>query len=127
MRIIGHGIDLVAIERIEKIVARHDQHFLDRVFTAGEQRYANEHKSPAIRLAGRFAVKEAVLKVLGTGWRGGLEFKHIEALPDEYGKPHLLLRDFTRRYAEELGITAWHISISHAGGFAIGSAIGSGA
>ena len=73
MPILGHGIDIVETSRVKRLVDEHGQRFLDRVFTPGEQEYC--HKNPKRifeHLAGRFAAKEAVLKVLGTGWRGGI-------------------------------------------------------
>src|SRR5206468_8607512 len=73
MPLLGHGIDIVETARIRKLVEEHGDHFLDRVFTPLEQRYcAANSKRYFEHLAGRFAAKEAVLKVLGTGWRGGI-------------------------------------------------------
>jgi holo-[acyl-carrier protein] synthase len=69
LMIIAHGIDLVDFPRIEDMVKRHGERFLDRVFTAGEQKYAQANKNGIEKLAGRFAAKEAVLKLVGTGWR----------------------------------------------------------
>ena len=126
MRIIGHGVDLVLIARVERVWQRHGQRFLDRTYTPAEQRYCLEGRLAATRLAGRFAAKEAVMKVLGTGWTRGVEFAHIETLPDAMGKPVVTLLDSTAAVAANLGIRSILISISHAGDYATASAIGIG-
>src|SRR2546421_8706036 len=88
MPILGHGIDIVETARIRKLVDDHGQHFLDRVFTPLEQTYcAKNPKRYFEHLSGRFAAKEAVLKVLGTGWRGGVAWGDIENLPQPHGPP----------------------------------------
>src|SRR5689334_16629057 len=88
MPILGHGIDIVETARIRRLVEEHGQHFLDRVFTPGEQAYcARNPKRRYEHLAGRFAAKEAVLKVLGTGWRGGIAWTDIEITKEPSGQP----------------------------------------
>ena len=125
MPILGHGIDIVETSRIRKLVEEHGQHFLDRVFTLGEQRYcAQNTKRYFEHLAGRFAAKEAVLKVLGTGWRGGIAWTDIEVLREMSGQPRVLLTGECLRIAGELGISRWHLSISHIETHATASAIG---
>ncbi len=124
MAIVGHGVDLVEVERIARMHADHGPHFLDRCFTAAEQAYCLGHKRGADHLAGRFAVKEAILKVLGTGWRGQIAWTDMEILNDAAGKPCLRLTGECARIAAGLGIGRWHVSISHTGGYAMGSAIG---
>lgn len=124
MSVIAHGVDLVRIERIERVWHEHAERFLDRIFTPREQSYCLESRSPAIRLSGRFAAKEAVLKVLGTGWRGGIEWTDIETLADPLGKPVCTLSGATMDIARNLGISRVLVSISHAGEYAMASAIG---
>ncbi|HEX4794957.1 MAG TPA: holo-ACP synthase [Humisphaera sp.] len=125
MPLLGHGIDIVETSRIRKLVEEHGDHFLDRVFTPLEQRYcAANSKRYFEHLAGRFAAKEAVLKVLGTGWRGGIAWTDIEIRPEPSGQPKVTLSGETQRIAAELGITQWHISISHIETHATASAIG---
>jgi holo-[acyl-carrier protein] synthase len=126
MRILGHGVDIVSVPRIARMHADHAAHFLDRCFTPREQAYCLDTKHPAERLAGRFAAKEAILKVIGTGWRGRIAWTDMEILPDAHGKPLLTLTGETARIATALGITAWHVSISHSHEQAIASAIGTG-
>lgn len=125
MPIVGHGIDIVETSRIQRMVEQHAEHFLDRVFTPNEQAYAARNpKRKFEHLAGRFAAKEAVLKVLGTGWRGGIAWTDIEVVKEESGQPKINLTGECARIAKELDIQRWHISISHIETHATASAIG---
>jgi len=126
MRIISQGIDIVECARIERLWRNHGPTFLNRIYTPAEQDYCVNSKVAAVRLAGRFAAKEAVLKALGTGWRGGIEFRDIETLPDPLGKPLVALHGKTAQLAQALGITHILLSISHAGAYAVASAIAVG-
>jgi holo-[acyl-carrier protein] synthase len=125
MPILGHGIDIVETGRIRELVERHGAHFLDRVFTKEEQEYAGRNpKRYYEHLAGRFAAKEAVLKVLGTGWRGGIAWTDVEVVRDPSGQPRIVLGGECARIAGEIGICRWHLSISHIETHATASAIG---
>lgn len=125
MRIIGHGIDLVACKRIERMVDRYGDHFIHRVFTAAEWDYCavSVRRVKIESLAGRFAAKEAVLKALGTGWRGGVSWTDVETINASSGQPQVRLHAYTANYAKQLGVTDMLISLSHADGFAIASAL----
>jgi len=127
MRIIGHGIDLVEVARIAHMAETHGAHFLERCFTAGERDYCLRNKRKWEHLAGRFAAKEAILKVLGTGWRAGIGWTEMEILADPLGKPVITLTGQCAELARERGITEWHVSISHISTHATASAIGLGA
>ena len=125
MAILGHGIDIVETARIQQLLDHHAQRFLDRVFTPLEQAYCAKNPKRYIEhLSGRFAAKEAVLKVLGTGWRGGIAWTDIEILPEPSGQPRIQLTGECHRIASELGISRWHVSISHIATHATASAIG---
>jgi holo-[acyl-carrier protein] synthase len=125
MPIIGHGIDIVETARIREMVNEHGQRFLDRCYTPAEQKYcAGSPKRYFEHLAGRFAAKEAVLKVLGTGWRGGIAWTDIEVINEPSGQPKVTLTGECRRIAAALGIGRWHLSISHIETHATASAIG---
>jgi holo-[acyl-carrier protein] synthase len=125
MPILGHGIDIVETARVKRLVDEHGQRFLDRVYTPGEQEYCSRNpKRYYEHLAGRFAAKEAVLKVLGTGWRGGIAWTDIEVLKEPSGQPKIQLTGECHRIAEELGILRWHVSLSHIETHATASAIG---
>src|SRR5438874_12171682 len=125
MPIVGHGIDIVETNRIRKLHAEHGQRFLDRCFTPSEQAYcARNPKRYFEHLSGRCAAKEAVLKVLGTGWRGGIAWTDIEIIKELSGQPRIQLTGECLRIARELGIGSWHVSISHIETHATASAIG---
>ena len=124
--IVGHGIDIVPIERIESMLDSHGDTFIERCFTVREQEHANRGGVQlATRYAGRFAVKEAAMKTLGTGLSGGIRWVDVETIAADNGRPELIVTGVARTIAEELGIGIWHVSISHAGGLAIASVIGS--
>ena len=125
MPILGHGIDIVETARIRRSIEEHGQRFLDRVYTGIEQAYAGRNpKRYFEHLAGRFAAKEAVLKVLGTGWRGGISWTDIEVFNTPAGQPVVKLTGECERIAHRLAIKRWHISISHITTHATASAIG---
>lgn len=125
MPILGHGIDIVETGRIRRLIEQHGQHFLDRVFTPAEQAYCNMNRKRMLEhYAGRFAAKEAVLKVLGTGWRGGIAWTDVEVAKDPSGQPKIVLTGECARIAREQGISLWHVSISHIETHATASAIG---
>src|SRR3954451_17803020 len=105
MPILGCGIDIVETHRIRQLVERHAAHFLDRVFTPAEQMYCSLNpKRYFEHLAGRFAAKEAVLKVLGTGWRGGIAWTDVEIVKETSGQPKIHLSGECLRIARERGI-----------------------
>jgi len=120
--IIYHGIDLVDSERLEKIIARHAEHFENRVFTAAECEYCRRYRNRTERFAGRFAVKEAVMKMLGIGWQDGVAWTDIETVNDALGKPEVRLGGKLARRAQAMGISKISVSITHARGLAIASA-----
>ena len=122
----AHGIDLVEVSRIERMLADHGDRFLERVFTAHERGDCDATPARrAERLAARFAVKEAALKALGTGWRSGIAWTDVETRLEPSGAPVLRLHGRAREIAAEQGLVRWMVSISHAGGLATASVIGS--
>ena len=123
MQILAHGIDLVDCPRIEEMISRHSERFIDRVFTKAEQAYAEANRNKVEKLAGRFAAKEAVLKLMGTGWRGKIAWTDIEVKNNEMGRPEVTLAGQVKEIAEKLGIEHISISITHTANFAIASAI----
>jgi len=123
MGIIAHGIDLVDCPRIEQMIERHGERFVRRVFTPAEQAYAEANKNDVEKLAGRFAAKEAVLKLMGTGWRGKIAWTDIEITNNAAGQPEVALSGEVKRIADELGIGHISISITHTANFAIASAV----
>ena len=122
MQTIVQGIDLVDFPRIEQMLDRHGKRFLDRIFTSAEQAYAASNRNRTEKLAGRFAAKEAVLKMLGTGWRGKIAWTDIEVVNDSMGKPVVTLSGEVKRIADNLNIGQISMSITHTANFAIASA-----
>jgi len=118
--IIGIGIDLIEIERIKKACAK--EAFLLRSFTSAEIECIGGR---AERAAGSFAVKEAVSKAMGTGFRG-MSLNEIEVLRDDLGKPFVRLYGRAGAKAEALGIARWHVSISNTKTLATAYVIGEG-
>jgi len=115
-RIVGHGVDLVEIDRIAALLERHGDQFKRRCFTDGEQAYADAgRKRRAERYAARFACKEAVLKALGTGWRDGIGWTDIAVVNEPSGRPLLRLSGRCLEIARALGADRWVVSLSHAG------------
>jgi len=123
MKIVAHGIDLVDFPRIEQMVQRHGERFLNRVFTQAEQKYAQQNKNNIEKLAGRFAAKEAVLKLMGTGWAGKIAWTDIEIINNSQGQPQVTLSGEVKKIAEQLHIGHVSISITHTANFAIASAV----
>jgi len=123
MEIVAHGIDLVDCPRIEEMVKRHGERFIQRVFTAAEQAYAEANKNSIEKLAGRFAAKEAILKLMGTGWRGKIAWTDIEVINNPAGQPEVTLDGEVKKLAEEFGIKHISVSITHTANFAIASAV----
>jgi holo-[acyl-carrier protein] synthase len=112
--IVGTGVDLCEVDRIRKaITASHGQRFLERVFTPREIAYAHKRANPYERYAARFAAKEAGMKALGTGWRGGLAWQDLEVVNLSSGRPTLLLHRRAAEIAEKLGAVNIALSLTH--------------
>ncbi|MGH9113418.1 MAG: holo-ACP synthase [Acidimicrobiales bacterium] len=109
--IVGVGVDLCEVERMRRVVAR-TPGFVERVFTAAEQNYCRARRDPAERFAARFAAKEAVLKAMGVGV-GACALREIEVVRAESGQPALVLHGAAAALADDRGVTAWHLSLSH--------------
>jgi holo-[acyl-carrier protein] synthase len=124
--IIAHGIDLVDVASTERLLADPTDQFLTRCFTSQEQSDVGEGSERAARLSGRFAVKEAVLKALGTGFGGVVGFRDVEVVLVDSGAPTIVLHGKPAQIAEKLGISRWLVSTSHEGTMAIASVIALG-
>ncbi|MCL4222541.1 MAG: holo-ACP synthase [Phycisphaerales bacterium] len=124
MQAIAHGVDIVEVARIAEMWASHGQQFLDRCFTPGEQAYCLERRRVEEHLAARFAAKEAVLKALGLGLRGGIVWTDVEVTRSKDGAPGVVLHGRAADISCARGITSWLLSISHTSTHAMASAIG---
>ena len=114
------GVDIIEVERVESAIERWGELFLNRIYTEAELKVCQGSISS---LAVRFAAKEAVMKVLGTGARG-VSWKEIEILPDDLGKPIVSLYGKAKNKAEELNLKEFSISLSDTKQYAIATAIG---
>jgi holo-[acyl-carrier protein] synthase len=115
--IIGVGLDIAQVERVERAWQRHGTRFLERCFTQAETTEALGRHRPGQALAMRFAAKEAFSKAAGLGMRG-LAWREIEVVHDERGKPSLELHGRALAWMEENKATGCHLSLSDDGGIA---------
>ena len=114
------GIDVVEITRVRRVLERHPERFLARVYTPSEVAYCRGRGS---ELAARFAAKEAVMKALGTGVHG-ISWREIEVLPNIRGKPLVTLHGKAAARAERIGLHQLDISLSHSRAYAVASVVG---
>jgi len=111
--IIGTGIDIVNIDRIERLIARWGNLFLGRVFTEREIIWCQQRARPPECFATRFAAKEAFLKAIGWGLRNGIQWRDIEVENDPMGKPLLAFHRKAKDVLEERRIKKALITLSH--------------
>ena len=123
MKILAHGIDLVDFDRLRKLLNNHSERAMDRLFTTQEQADSHKLKDPIERLAGRFAAKEAVMKLISTGWRDGIAWTDIEVVNDPLGQPLVQISGKVKEIADQKGIEQITLSITHTSNFAIASAV----
>ncbi len=126
MTILGIGVDIVEISRLNAAIQRQGQPFLERCFCAAEQAYCQSHREPARFYAARFAAKEAVAKALGTGIGAQLTWRDIEVLRAEEGAPSIQLHGTGAETAKRLGVQSVLISISHSEHYAVANAVAVG-
>ena len=121
--IIGCGIDLVKIERIEKIIKKWGNNFIFRIFTPLERDYCEKKKDNKFQsYAGKFAAKEALLKALGLGLREA-NWKEIEIKNGELGQPIMGTSGKLKNIASTKGVSKYFISISHTKEYAVAQVI----
>jgi holo-[acyl-carrier protein] synthase len=121
--IVGSGIDLVEIARIQMSMDRFGQRFLDRVYTAAEQAYCLRKRKAAESFAARFAAKEAGAKALGTGIRNGVNWLEIEVVREAGGRPAIQFHGRAAQVAARLGVTHAALSITHTTALAMASVV----
>jgi holo-[acyl-carrier protein] synthase len=120
--IVGIGVDLVKIERIDKAGKNHTG-FLERVFTESEREYCSKQKFPAQHYAARFASKEAVLKAVGTGWSAGVKWTDMEVLHGEGGGPLVNISGRVKDLMDLKGVRQILLSYSHDGDYAVAQVV----
>jgi holo-[acyl-carrier protein] synthase len=119
MACIGLGIDIVSVERFSRLMERRGTRLIERLFTPAERRYCSGRHLNAEAYSARFAAKEAFLKALGSGLRGGLGWKEIEVSNDDLGRPLLNVTGRAREFADSKGARTFNLSLSHAAGCAV--------
>jgi holo-[acyl-carrier protein] synthase len=121
--IVGSGIDLTEIGRIQKSMDRYGERFLARVYTAAEQAYCLRKRNAAESFAARFAAKEACAKALGTGISYGVNWLEIEVVRELSGRPTLKFHGRAAEFAASLGVVHAALSITHTTDLAMASVI----
>ena len=114
------GVDIIEIERVRSVLAHHGERFLQRVFTEQE---IQQCRGKALKIAGRFAAKEAISKALGTGMHG-ISWRELEVVQLSTGRPSVRLYGNASARARELGLSAFDVSISDLASFSIAVAVG---
>lgn len=117
--IVSIGIDIIEVRRVREVLQRTPR-FAERVFTEAERSYCESRGVVAAQhYAARFAAKEAALKALQTGWRGGISWHDVEVAAHDSGAPYLVLQGVAKELLEDLGATKVHLSMSHTAEHAI--------
>jgi holo-[acyl-carrier protein] synthase len=111
--ILGVGTDLAEVSRIRDSIQRFGDRFLNRIYTPGERAYSLRKANPAERFAARFAVKEAGMKAIGTGWSRGVRWVDFEVVNEPSGRPTLKLAGAAAQIAGQMGVNRISISLTH--------------
>jgi len=118
--ILGMGVDIVQVARIERLWRRYGERFERRILTPLERQALLSAVEPVHLLAKRFALKEAAVKALGTGFRGGIGWQDFSVSHTELGKPQLTLSGAAQQQADTLGVTHSHITVSDEKAYVVG-------
>ena len=111
--ILGTGVDLAEVARIRDAIGRHGDRFIRRIYTEAEIAYVERKANRFERYAGRFAAKEAGMKAIGTGWRGGVRWQDFEVANLASGRPTLRLHGVAAQIAGKMGVKSISLSITH--------------
>jgi holo-[acyl-carrier protein] synthase len=111
--IVGTGVDLAEVPRIQASIERFGEKFIKRIYTPREIAYVERKANQFERYAARFAAKEAGMKAIGTGWRRGVSWQDFEVANLPSGKPTLLLHGVAAKFADKLGVKNVSLSLTH--------------
>jgi len=111
--IVGSGVDIIEVPRVAAAIERFGQRFLRRIFTEDEIRYCQSKLNRVERFAARFAAKEAGLKALGTGLRGGIAWRELEVRREASGRPTMVFSGKAAEFADRIGAKRVALSLSH--------------
>jgi holo-[acyl-carrier protein] synthase len=126
VKVLGIGVDLVEVSRLEQSIDRQGERFLRRVFTPNEIAYCAAMKSPGPNYAARFAAKEAIAKAFGTGLGAQLSFQDIEVRRKASGEPYVVLHGEGAKLARRRGVRQIFLSLSHTSRYAVAQVVISG-
>jgi holo-[acyl-carrier protein] synthase len=121
--IVGLGVDIAEVARVQGAIERHGEIFLRRIYTVGERQYCERFKNKFERYAGRFAAKEATMKALGTGWSRGVRWVDLEVLREKGGRPTIVLSGEAKAVADRMGVKRILLSITHTAAQALAQVI----
>jgi holo-[acyl-carrier protein] synthase len=111
--IIGLGVDIAEVDRMQAAIERRGEPFLRRVFAEKERAYCERFRNKYEHYAGRFAAKEAAMKALGTGWRRGVRWVDLEVVRQIGGRPTMVLHGEAKKIAERMGVKQIAMSMTH--------------
>jgi holo-[acyl-carrier protein] synthase len=117
--IVGTGIDIAEVDRVEKVITRFGRRFIERVFTAEEIAYCESKANKTERYAARFAAKEAAMKAIGTGWNHGVTWKSVEVRRLPGSRPTMVFHGRAGEFFSKLGAVRAHLSLTHTDQFAM--------
>ena len=121
--IIGSGIDLAEIGRIQQSIDRYGERFINRIYTPAEQAYCLRKRNAAESFAARFAAKEAAAKALGTGISRGVHWLEIEVIRERSGRPSIQFHGRAAEIAQRLGVAHAALSLTHTSSLAMASVL----
>lgn len=121
--IVGMGVDIAEVPRVQAAIERYGARFLRRLFTPAEIHYCESKANKYERFAARFAAKEAALKAIGTGWKLGVTWQDVEVVRLPSGKPTIQFRGKAGEFAQRLGMKSASVSLSHTEQIAIAQVI----
>ncbi len=121
--IVGMGVDIAEVPRVQAAIERYGARFINRIFTPAETRYCESKANKYERFAARFAAKEAALKAIGTGWKLGVTWQEVEVVRLPSGKPTIAFHGKAAEFAQRLGMKTASVSLSHTDQIAIAQVI----
>jgi holo-[acyl-carrier protein] synthase len=121
--IFGIGTDVVQLERVEQVYARHGEHFVRRLLMPEEEGAFRRYKRPVRFLAMRFAAKEAIVKALGTGFAHGVWIRDVGIVANAWGRPEVIWSDRGRALRDRLGAGEGHVTLTDEAGLVVAVAV----
>jgi len=121
--IFGIGTDVVSLDRVEGVYARHGEHFVKRLLMPEEEVGFRLYKRPVRFLAMRFAAKEAIVKALGTGFAHGIWIRDVGIQPNEWGRPEVIWSARGRQVRDQLGAGEGHVTLTDEAGLVVAVAV----